>query len=321
MRKFIIALVAGLCLAAFGLAGIAGAADFPSKPIYLIVGYNPGGGTDMNARALASAATEYLNNQPLVIVNKPGAQGLLGPKFVATSKPDGYTLSLGWGNSEFTFGQYLMNIPFDWKKFKPVIAVNALTSCLAVPANSPFKTAQELVDFAKKNPGKLKWTHTGRGSFNHANGLDLMRVTGIKMTEVPNVGGAKTRNLVAGGHVDCAFFASFLALSVPDKVRVLGIAYPERDPAFPKVPTFKEMGINIMDAHGLFGIGAPAGTPDDRVKTLYEAFKKTMDHKAFKRIAQSLGFVPLAWGPEKFAAAIDKDSKNYGELAKKLKSK
>jgi tripartite-type tricarboxylate transporter receptor subunit TctC len=321
MAKFGVVLLAGLLALGCCLSGVAGAADFPSKPVYLIVGYNPGGGTDMNARALASAATEYLNNQPLIIVNKPGAQGLLGPKFVSTSKPDGYTLAMGWGNSEFTFGQYLMKIPFDWKKFKPVIAVNALTSCLAVPADSPFKTAQELIDYAKKNPGKLKWTHTGRGSFNHANGLDLMRVTGIKMTEVPNVGGAKTRNLVAGGHVDCAFFASFLALSVPDKVRVLGMAYPERDPAFPNVPTFKEMGVKLMDAHGLFGIGAPAGTPDDRVQKLYEAFKKTMEHKAFARIASSLGFVPLGWGPEKFAQAIEQDSKNYGELAKKLTGK
>lgn len=320
MRKLWIGLTVVFCLVTFGLAGMSGAEDFPSKPIYLIVGYNPGGGTDMNARALASAATEYLNNQPLIIVNKPGAQGLLGPKFVDSSKPDGYTLSLGWGNSEFTFGQYLMNMPFDWKKFKPVIAVNALTSSLAVPADSPFNTVQELVAFAKENPGKLKWTHTGRGSFNHANGLDLMRTTGIKMTEVPNVGGAKTRNLVAGGHVDCAFFASFLALSTPDKVKVLGMAYPERDPAFPNVPTFDEMGYKIMNAHGLFGIGAPPETPDDRVQILYEAFKKTMEHKAFVRIAKSLGFVPLAWGPEKFAAAIEKDSESYGELAKKLKA-
>ena len=122
MSKFRIALTIVVCLAFIGPAGMAAADDFPSKPIYMIVGYNPGGGTDMNARALASAATEYLNNQPLVIVNKPGAQGLLGPKFVATAKPDGYTLSMGWGNSEFSFGQYLMNIPFDWKKFKPIIA-------------------------------------------------------------------------------------------------------------------------------------------------------------------------------------------------------
>lgn len=320
MSKFRVALTIVVCLALIGPAGMAAADDFPSKPIYMIVGYNPGGGTDMNARALASAATEYLNNQPLVIVNKPGAQGLLGPKFVATAKPDGYTLSMGWGNSEFSFGQYLMNIPFDWKKFKPIIACNALTSCLAVPADSPFKTVDELVAFAKENPGKLKWTHTGRGSFNHANGLDLIRSTGIKMTEMPNVGGSKTRNLVAGGHVDCAFFASFLALSVPDKVRVLGMAYPERDPAFPNVSTFDELGYKIMNAHGLFGIGAPPGTPDDRIQILYEAFSKTMEHKAFKRIAKSLGFVPLGWGPEKFQQAIDRDSKNYGELAKKLKA-
>ena len=323
MPKTWIALSLALALALVGLTTVATvhADEFPSKPIYMIVGYNPGGGTDMNARALAAASAEFFNNQPLIIVNKPGAQGMLGPKYVASSKPDGYTLSMGWGNSEFTFGQYLMKIPFDFKKdFKPVIACNALTSCLAVPADSPFKTVDELVDFAKKNPGKLKWTHTGRGSFNHANGLDLMRTTGIQMTEMPNVGGSKTRNLVAGGHVDCAFFASFLALAVPDKVRLLGIAYPERDPAFPNVPTFDEQGYNIMNAHGLFGIGAPAGVPDDKIQILYQAFKKTMEHKACQRISSSLGFIPLGWGPEKFMAAIEKDSRNYGELAEKLMS-
>ena len=319
MKKFIPMSIVFICLLAGGAVTAIGAEEFPSKPIYVIVGYNPGGGTDMNARALAATVTEYLNNQPLVIVNKPGAQGLLGPKFVADSKPDGYTLALGWGNSEMTFGQYLMKMPFDFMKdFKPVIALNALTSILAVPADSPFNSLKELVDYAKENPGKLKWTHTGRGSFNHANGLDLMRTAGIKMTEVPNVGGAKTRNLVAGGHVDLAFFASFLALSVPDKVKGLGMAYPERDPAFPNVPTFDEQGYNIMNAHGLFGIGAPAGVSDERIQTLYESFKKATDHKAYKKIVAGLGFIPLGWDPQKFMEAVKTDTTNYGVLAEKL---
>ena len=308
-----------VCLSLVLSSGIAAASDdFPSKPVNLIVGFNPGGGTDMNARALAAAATEYLNNQPLIIVNKPGAQGLLGPKFVSTSKPDGYTLALGWGNAEFTFGQYLMKIPFEWKKMKPVIALNALTSCLAVPADSPFQTVQDIVDFAQKNPGKLKWTHTGRGSANHANGLDFIVSTGIEVTEVPNSGGAKTRNLVAGGHVDFAFFASFLAMSAPDKVRVIGMAYPERDPAFPDVKTFDEMGFKIMNAFGLFGIAAPADTPDEKVQALTTAFKKATEHKAYKKIVSSLGFIALGWEPAKFIATVEQQSINYGRLAESL---
>ena len=320
MKRTRLSIVILLCLTILCSFGSAGAEDsFPSKPVNLIVGFNPGGGTDMNARALAAAATEYLNNQPLIIVNKPGAQGLLGPKFVSTAKPDGYTLALGWGNAEFTFGQYLMKIPFDWKAFKPVIALNALTTCIAVPADSPFNSVQEIVDYAKANPGKLKWTHTGRGSANQANGLDFIASTGIDVTEVPNTGGAKTRNLVAGGHVDYAFFASFLALSAMDKLKILGIAYPERDPAFPDVKTFDEMGFTIMNAFGLFGIAAPPETPDEKVQALTAAFKKATEHKAYTKIVSSLGFIPLGWEPEKFVAAVEEQSKNYGRLAEVLK--
>ncbi|UCG65388.1 MAG: tripartite tricarboxylate transporter substrate binding protein [Deltaproteobacteria bacterium] len=183
---------------------------FPTRPVYMVVGHKPGGSTDVSARALVVSLGEYLNNQPLVVVNKPGAQQMLAFKFVATSKPDGYTLIMGWGGPDTVFRAHVARMPVDvFKDFKPVIGLTTFSGCLAVPANSRFKNLNDLVSYAREHPGELNWTYPGGKGAHYINGRDFIRTSKIDVAEVPYSGGVAARNAVAGGHVDYGVFATF----------------------------------------------------------------------------------------------------------------
>jgi len=293
--------------------------EFPAKPIYLIVPYNPGGGTDVPARALSSTVTEFLNNHPLIVVNKPGSSGMIGPKYVVSQKPDGYTLVIAWGGPEYIAARHVRDLPIDvYGDFKPIIGLVRYSSCIAVAKDSPFKTLQDLVNYAKENPGKLNYTHTGKFGEHHLNALDLMRKGGIKMNEVPSDGGPQARNRVAGGHIDVGFFATFLAPPVLNKIRVLGVSYPQRDPLVPDSPTVNEAGYDIINAYGFKAIAAPAATPDWKIKILYEAFKKATEHRAYKSIISNLHFEMLNWDPQTTLEEVKKQDAKYEELLTSL---
>ena len=292
---------------------------FPSKPVNMIVGYNPGGGTDTPARALAAAAPEFMNNQPLIVVNKPGASGMLGPKFVAEQKADGYTLLMGWGNTEFTFNRHVRELPIKvFDDFEPVMAVIKYSSCIAVPTSSPIKSLDDFVAAAKDNPGKLQWTHTGVGGEHYVNALDFFDRAGIELTEVPNTGGVKTRNLVAGEHVDVAVFATFLAAGFEDKVRVIAIFTDDPNHMFPDVKTANEQGYESINAYAIKCIAAPAGTPKERIDILYDSMKKALEHPAAQKIMKQNNFTPLGWGPDETLKAVKDLDAKYKALIDKL---
>jgi tripartite-type tricarboxylate transporter receptor subunit TctC len=303
------------------IPGMGGAEEkkFPTKPIYLVVPYGPGGGTDVPARALASTVPEFLNNQPAIVVNKPGSGGLLGPKFVASQEPDGYTLLMAWGGPEYIFQRHVRSLPIDvFGDFKPIMGLLRYSSCIAVPSDSPFKDLHELVKYAKENPNKLKFTHTGAGGEHQINAFSLMKEADIKMVDVPSDGGVDARNLTAGGHVDVGFFATFLTPPVSDKIRVLAVSFPNRDKMLPNVPTVNELGYNVVNAVAFNSIAAPAGTPDWKIKILYEAFGKATKHKAYISIINKLHFEILNWGPEETLRQIKKQDQMYKKLADDL---
>lgn len=295
---------------------------FPSKPIYMVVGYKPGGGTDLPARGLASVAPEFLNNQPLIVVNKPGSSGMIASKFVANADPDGYTLLMGWGNTEYTFRRHLQKLPVDvFKDYEPVVMVATYSSCVIVSADSPFKKLDDLVAYARKNPGKLKWGHTGRGGEHHANALDFVRITGIDAVEIPYDGGPETRAAAAGKHVDFAFLATFLTPSLVSagQIRVLGIGLPERDKEFfPGYPTFKEQGYNIINTTACKAVAAPAGTPKGIIEDLHQRFKKAMEHRAFKRFLSKTGLNWAYMNPEDTLGYVKNLDQKYGKMVREL---
>lgn len=312
--------VLGLLLA-LGAGLTAAEEEFPTGPIYIIVGYGPGGGTDVPARALAMVAPEYLNNQPLVVVNKTGGAGMLAPKFVAAAKPDGYTLLMGWGGTDYTLRRHVTDVPFDmYEDFKPVITVCQYSGCVAVPGNSPFKSLDDLVDYARAHPGELSWGHTARGGEHHANGVDFITKTGIDVTEIPYHGGPETRNAVAGGHVDLAFFATFLApeMVAEGMIRVLGVCTEERSPFYPDYPTFKEQGYDSINAPGIKMVAAPAGTPDWKIQILHDAFKKCMEHRAAVKFMETMRLRLTYLNPEDSLKLARKMDQKYAKLVEQL---
>jgi tripartite-type tricarboxylate transporter receptor subunit TctC len=264
---------------------------------------------------------EYLNNQPLVIANKPGAQTMLAAKFVASSKPDGYTLLMGWGGPDTVFRMHVAKMPVDiFRDFKPVIGVTTFSGCGAVPANSPFKDLNDLVSYARKHPGELSWTYPGGRGAHYINGRDFIRNSKIDVTEVPYSGGVQARNAIAGGHVDFGFFATFLApeMVAAGKMRILGIFTEKRSPLFPDFPTFKEQGYDTINATGVKMVAAPAGTPDWKIRILHDAFKKCIEHKAFKSFLKKVGMEKNYRSPEEALKYAREMSQKYAELIEQI---
>ena len=218
----------------------------PRRPINMIVPYKAGGGTDSFGRAI-SASTKGILKVPVVIVNKPGSSGMTGCIAAFNARPDGSTMLMTSAGS-FLLTSMLRGTdinPLD--SFQIVAQVGNLSSSIMVAHDSPFKTLQDLVDAAKANPGKLRWAHTGRGSFHHVAGQGFLNSNGLKAVDVPFKGGSATRAAVMGGQLDFGLIGVQQAAGFEGKLRVLALSAPERDKVMKDVPTFKEQGFDYVD--------------------------------------------------------------------------
>jgi tripartite-type tricarboxylate transporter receptor subunit TctC len=299
----------------------ANAAEFPRKPITVVVGYGAGGGTDSYARALASVAPEYINRQPLIVVNKPGGSGVPAAKYVADSKPDGHTLHLASAGALYFSTQFRKAPVGPFKDFKIVCMVGRLLPAVFVHQDSKYKTAKELIADAKANPGKLRFATPGRTSTWGIAGLGFVLRNGMKAQDVPAKGGAPARGLVIGKQVDFGVFGIHLKSGFEDSVRPLGLLFPERDPNNKKVPTLKELGVNYVEVLTPMIIMAPKATPDARVAYLDGACKKMTSHKAYGKLLKKAGLpVKYLSGPD--ATAYYKGlTKEWRPLVDEIKSK
>ncbi|MCG8544108.1 MAG: tripartite tricarboxylate transporter substrate binding protein [Alphaproteobacteria bacterium] len=284
---------------AAGAVTAATAADFPRKPVTVVVGYGAGGGTDSYARALASVAPEYINRQPLIVVNKPGGSGIPAAKFVADSRPDGHTLYLASSGALY-FSTQFRKAPVDpFKDFKIVCMVGRLLPAVFVHKDSPIQSAKELVTLAQKEPGKMRFATPGRTSTWGIAGLAFVSRNNIKAQDVPAKGGAPARGLVIGKQVDFGVFGIHLVNGFEDQVRPLGLLFPERDPNNKKVPTMKELGVNYTQVFTPMILMAPKKTPDAAVQSLDASCQKMTSHKAYGRLLKKAG-LPAKYlnGPE-----------------------
>lgn len=263
-----------------GLGVTTGAQDFPTRPIEVIVGFAPGGGTDLTARAVAVHATKYFG-QPFMVVNKAGASGTIASQYVATAKPDGYTL-LTAGGSETTTAGHFRKLPFHpLNDFEPVLCVVGQQIGLSVKTDSPWKTIQEFIADAKRNPEKYSYASSGIGSLYHAAVLVLEKNTGIKLRHVPFKGGAETLSALLGGHVDVAISApdEAYALIEGGRVRSLVTFSAKRSQLIPNVPTLKEVGYDFF-MENMKGFVAPKGTPRPVIQKIHDGIKKMMNEDA-----------------------------------------
>ena len=308
--KFMIraASIAVISLNAFGAQEAR--AEYPEKPINMLVGFGAGGGTDLYARNLASFIHEPLK-MPMVVINKPGAAGMIAAKNMNDSKADGHTiLTAGGGNfiiKAVTDGKKAKVFPM--KDFQPLGGLGQLVTSLVVHKDSPFKSAKDLVDFGKANPGKLRWSHSGRGSFHTMGGMLFLQQNGVKAQDVPFKGGAKARQAVVGKQVDFAFIGIQQTAGFGDRLRAIGVTSGTRDPLYKNVPTFGEQGLAQMSVAQPIIVWARKDIPAGATMKLKAAIKKIASSKAFVGTLRKAGVVGAYFTPEDAAArmaALDK---------------
>jgi tripartite-type tricarboxylate transporter receptor subunit TctC len=273
------------------LSGIAQAQEFPNRPVTLIVPFPAGGSTDISMRALALATEKHLA-RPILIENRSGAAGTLGPaNMAANARPDGYTVGqLPLGIFRMP---YMQKTTFDpATDFTYIINLTGYTFGVVVRADAPWKTFQEVIDYAKANPGKVNYGTPGAGTNLHITMEQIAKQKGIKWTQVPFKGGADNMNALLGGHIDLnADSTGWAELVNAGKFRLLVTWGAERTKNWPNVPTLKEVGFDMI-SNSPFGIGGPKGMDPTVVKVLHDAFKKGMEEQSYKDALAKLDMEP-----------------------------
>jgi tripartite-type tricarboxylate transporter receptor subunit TctC len=293
------------------------AADFPDKPVTLIVPWSPGGSTDVCLRALAELTSKYLPQQ-VVVENKPGVGGALGPEaMAATAKPDGYTVSQ-IPISVFRL-PYMQKMNYDpLKDFTYIIHISGYTFGIVVKKDAPWKTFNELIEYAKANPGKITYATPGVGTSLHLTMEQLAMKQGIKWTHVPYKGNAETTAAVLAGEVSIAADASGWGPKVESgDLRLLVTWGNTRSNRWHNVPTLKELGYGIV-SNSPYGIAGPKDMDPKVVKILHDAFRKGMKDPAFQKVLDKLDMEPFYMGTfeyTKYAKELSDESK---ELIEKL---
>ena len=269
-----------LAATTMGLATPAAIADenYPDKPISVVVAYSPGGATDFQTRLATMASQEFLG-QPMVIINKPGAGGQVGWNYLVTrASTDGYDLA-AYNVPHFIAQSIVLNVKYNIDNLDPIANWGADPAVLIVGKDSEFNSIEDLVEYAKANPGKVTVSGAGLYVGHHIATLQLEKAAGIKLKYVPTKGGVDALQYVMGGQVKAGFNNLSDAYRSRDRVKVLGIADLERDQEFfPDVPTFKEVGIDVDDSSVNFrGLMTRKGVPDAVVNKLAETAPKMFE--------------------------------------------
>ena len=296
-----------LALALAGFAAAA-AAQYPTKPIKLIVPFPPAGGTDIMARTVATRIAE-VNKWTMVVENKPGAGGNIGVSAVAKAAPDGYTLVMGQTSNLAISPTLYAKLDYEpLKDLEPVVLVGSGPLALVVRADSRFKTLADLVKEGKDKPGKLTFASPGNGTVSHLAGVRLQNVTGAKFEHIPYKGAGGAIPDLLGGNVD--FFMSSLPTLqshvAGGKMRALAVTSAKRSAVLPNVPTAGE-SIKGFEANTWFGILVPARTPKPVIDALNAAINKVLKDPAVRKAIESEGGEVLGGTPEQFRDLMKKD--------------
>ena len=305
-RLSVFATLVTLTLAVIAGTPTAVKAEYPTRPIALMVGFSAGGSTDMYARAFASFAHEHLG-VPLVVVNKPGATGMIAAKAVYGARPDGHTL-LNYSGGGFFIkatidGNRALVVPT--RDLKVLGGIGQAVTALVVPMDSPFKSAKDLVDYAKAHPDKrLRWSHPGRGSMKGLAGMLFLKQNGIKAQDVPFKGGSKARNAVVAKKVDFSFIAVQLMAGFESKMRALGVMSNKRDLINKDIPTLGEQGLPAFDVASPMIIWGHRDLPKDVVAKLEKAIKSVASSKGYKKMTKKMGLSGSYFSPKEANAMI-----------------
>ena len=315
-RRFNLAAAAALATpAAFAQA-------WPAKPVRLIVPYPPGGFTDVTARLIGQKLQERLG-QTVLVDNKAGANGTIGVAELARSAADGYTFVIVIAAHAANPSLYAQ-LPYDTRKDLVAVSLIGLSPLVAaVNKDAPFKSAQELVAYAKRNPGKISFGSSGNGSAAHLTTELLKSLTQTDMVHIPYKGAAAALQDLMGGQIQLLFDAAS-GLINPGKagqVRLIGVSAERRLPALPELPTFIEQGITGFTGSTWAGLLAPARTPPAIIKRVSEEVSRIVRLDDVKSRLEGMGTVPAGSPPEEFAAFIDGEIAKWGKVIREAKVK
>lgn len=288
-RPRIVLVLAMLATLLAGGAATAPAADYPTREIEFVVSFPPGGPADSGARVLAPIMSSILK-QPIAVVNKPGGGGAVGADYAAKAKPDGYTVYAST-NSVQTISPQLKKLPYKRTDFTPIGAFAVDLGVITVKSNSPAKTLEEFVEYAKKNPGKLNYGSAGYGTVSFFTMELFKMVYGLDMVHVPFQGTGPVKNAILGGHVTVATsgFGSLSPLIRSGDLVALVTTSPKRVPAFPNVPTMAEKGFPEASLNIWMGLYVPAATPKPVVDALVRALVQAVKDPALEAGLEKAG--------------------------------
>ncbi len=313
-----------ICLAVIGLSaaasvGGASAQDYPTRPVKWVVGYPPGGATDIIARLLGQRLSERLGQQ-FVIENKPGAGNNIATESVINAEPDGYTL-LFVNPASYINATLYANLKFNViRDIAPIAAFNRVPNVMTVNNNVPAKTVAEFIAYVKANPGKVNLASSGNGTSVHLSGEMFMAMAGVKMQHVPYRGAAPAITDLLGGQVQLIFdnMPSILQHVRAGSVRALAVTGTVRSPLLPDVPVLADT-IPGYEASALFGMGAPKNTPKAVIEKLNKEINAVLAEPAIKARLLDLGGEPLIGTPEAFGAMIVAETDKWKKVIEDAK--
>lgn len=296
------------------------AQDYPTRAVQLIVPYAPGGQGDITARLIAQHLSPALG-QPVVVENRPGANGSIGSAFVAKSEPDGYTLEVVV--QSHVLGKALMpNLTYDpLKDFAPISLMTRTQLGLVVPASLPVENLQEFVAYVKQHQGELGFASAGHGSNAHVFAEWFLDIADLDMIHVPYAGSAAAHPDLISGVATMAFdtLASVKGLVSDKRLKLLAVAGAERHPEFPDIPTIAESGFDDYDASSWSVLLAPAGTPKEIVDRLNKEVVAVLAREDVADRLASLGATIVASSPQEATDTMDLEVKRYTDLIERLK--
>ena len=301
--------------------GLASAQDYPNKPVRMVVGFPPGGGTDVVARILQPRLSELLG-QAVVIDNRPGATGTVAAGQVAKSAPDGYTIMMGHVSVNAIAPSLFANLPYDVNRdFAPIALAAAVPHLVVVHPSVPVATLKDLVAYLKTQAGKLTFPSAGNGSMPHLAGEVFQSLAGVKLVHVPYKGSGQSMQDLLGGQHLVAF--DTMPASAPHvrsgKLRAVAVSTAQRVPSFPDVPTAEEAGVPGYVVITWYGVFAPAGTPGAIVNRLHADLVRAMQTPDVRAKLEGIGADgSVSRSPEEFAALVRADTARYAKIVKDI---
>jgi tripartite-type tricarboxylate transporter receptor subunit TctC len=314
--RAIAALLIGLVAVCFGASAFA--AEYPTRPVTLIVAFTPGGPSDVLARILGKKL-EQLLGQPFVIENRPGAGGNIAAELAARAAPDGHTLLMGNNSILATNASLYRKVGFDPEKdFAPITLIGSQTNILVVNPALPVRSMAELITLAKQRPGQINFASSGYGAAAHLSGELFKTEAHIDIVHVAYKGAAPALQDVIAGHVQMMFAtaASVVGHIRDGLVRPLAVTTLKRSAVLPDVPTIDELGIRGFDATTWHGLVAPAGTPPEIIAALHRATAKALADPDVRRALTDLGVDIVGSSPQDFAAYIKSEIPKWSAVVK-----